>query len=67
MHHLNEEQRMILSGSTRIRLEGPFPDSTLHGDAQQGDNNQVQVALVLYLTVRERCRQEAVVGLGEFV
>ena len=33
---------MILSGPKRIRLEGPFPDSTLRG-------NQVQVALVIYL------------------
>ena len=24
-----------------------FPDSTRHGDAEAGDNNQIQVALVL--------------------
>ena len=43
-----------------------FPDSTLRGDAEQGDNNQVQVALVLYLSNRGNNRREAVVaGLGE--
>ena len=26
-----------------------FPDSTLRGDTEQGDNNQIQIALVLYL------------------
>ena len=26
-----------------------FPDSTLCGNAELGDNNQVQVALVIYL------------------
>ena len=41
-HHLDEEQRMILSGPTRIRAQEPFPDAEL------GDNNQVQVALVIY-------------------
>ena len=44
-----------------------FPDSTLRGDAEQGDNNQVQVALALYLLDRENNRREAVVGLGECV
>ena len=46
MLHLGEEQRKIISGPVRIRLKGPFPDSTLRDDAEQGDNNQVQVALV---------------------
>ena len=46
MLHLGEEQRKILSGPTRIRLEGPFPDSTRHGDAEAWNNSQVQVALV---------------------
>ena len=46
MLHLGEEQRKVLSGTTRIRLEGPFPDSTRRGDAKAGDNNQIQVALV---------------------
>ena len=46
MHHLGEEQRKILSGPTRIRLEGPFPDSTRRGDVEAGNNNQIQVALV---------------------
>ena len=53
MHHLDEEQRKILSGPTRIRLEGPFPDSTLCGNEELGDNNQVEVALVIYLLARE--------------
>ena len=44
--YLGEEQRKILSGPTRIWLEGPIPDSTCRGDAEAGNNNQVQVALV---------------------
>ena len=48
-HHLDKEPRMNLSGRKRIRLEGPFPCSTLCGNAELGDNNQVQVALVLSL------------------
>ena len=43
-------QRMILSGPTTIWLEGPFPDSTLRGNAELGDNNQVADALVIYLS-----------------
>ena len=35
-----------------------FPDSTRRGDAEAGDNNQVQVALVLYLLAREISRWE---------
>ena len=58
---------MILSGPTRIRLKGPFPDSTLRSNGELRDNNQVQVALVLYLLDRENNRREAVVGLGECV
>ena len=58
MLHLGEDQRKILSGPTRIRLEGPFLDSTLRGVAEQGDNKQVQVALVLYLSNRENNRRE---------
>ena len=46
MLHLGKEQRKILSGPTRIGLEGPFPDSTRRGDAEAWDNNQIQVALV---------------------
>ena len=53
---------MILSGPTRIWLEGPFPDSTLRGNAELGDNNQVQVALVVYLYL---ARETVVGSLGE--
>ena len=42
---------MILSGPMRIRLEGPFPGSTLCGNAELGDNNQVQVALDIFTFV----------------
>ena len=31
------------------RTDGRFPDSTLRGNAELGDNNQVQVALVINL------------------
>ena len=31
------------------QLHDKFPDSTLHGNAELGDNNQVAVALVIYL------------------
>ena len=49
-HHLGKGQRMVLSGPTRIRLEGPFSDSTLRGNVELGDNNQVEVALVMYFS-----------------
>ena len=44
-----------------------FPDSTLRGNGELGDNNKVQVTQVLYLLDRENNRREAVVGLGECV
>ena len=37
---------------------GNLPDSTLCGNGELGDNNQVQVALVLYLLDRENNRRE---------
>ena len=39
-----------------------FPDSTQRGNAELGDNNQIAVALVLYLSGRENKRREKVVG-----
>ena len=53
--HLGKEQRMILSGPTYIRLEGPFPDSTLWGNAELGDNNQIAVALVILMKELNFC------------
>ena len=35
-----------------------FPNSTLRGNAELGDKNQAQVALVLYLLDRERNRRK---------
>ena len=58
MHHLDEEQRKILSGPTKIRLEGPFPDSTLRDNEELGDNKQVQVCL-LYTSPSPRDRQKS--------
>ena len=43
-----------------IRVDTKFPDSTLRGNAELGDNNQVQVALDTFLA-RENNRREAVV------
>ena len=37
-----------------------FPDSTLHGNAELGDNNQVSVALVIYLFWLGSNRRECV-------
>ena len=34
-------------------LKEVFPDSTLRSNAELGDNNQVEVALVIYLLARE--------------
>ena len=50
---------------TLTTTNGHFPDSTRRGDAEAGDKNQVQVALVLYLLAREISRWELVAGLGE--
>ena len=43
-----------------MKTDHIFPDSTLRGVAEQGDNKQVQVALVLYLSNRGKNRREAV-------
>ena len=43
-------------------VDSIFPDSTRRGDAEAGDNNQVQVALVLYLSNRENNRRETAVA-----
>ena len=37
------------SAHARSKIDQDFPDSTLRGIAKLGDNNQVQVALVIYL------------------
>ena len=44
-----------------------FPDSTRRSDAEAGDDNQIQVALVFqYLfSYGKKCRREAVVELGD--
>ena len=47
-------RRMLTKG-----VRSSFPDSRLRGDAEQGDNNQVPVALVLYLSNRGNNRREA--------
>ena len=44
---------------SRISNNSMFPNSTRRGDAEAGDNNQIQVALVLYLSNRGNNRQEA--------
>ena len=44
-----------------------FPDSTLSGNGELGDNNQVQVALVFIPLDRGNNRRELVVGFGECV
>ena len=63
MHRqLDHRYRGMANKKLTFLLEASFPDSTLRGDAEQGDNNQIQVALVLYLSNRGNNRREAVVA-----
>ena len=48
-------------------VDSIFPDSTRRGDAEAGDNNQVQVALVFYLSNRENNRRELLLLVWVFV
>ena len=57
---------MILRGPTWIWLDGPFPDSTLRGNAELGNINQVEVALVIYYSwLGNNRRENAVVSVSE--
>ena len=62
MHFLNGAR---VSKKFLFTHEGDFPDSTLRGNAEFGDNNQVAVALVIYLFLarKNNRRENWLVGL----
>ena len=45
------------------KIDGCFPDSTFRGNAELGDNNQIQVALVIYLCSQGKIGGNLGVGL----